>query len=131
MFCASASVTCWHRSDCWRSSRNCWSRSERTASHASTRLGSRTAITKTSATFFICLLVEILQLRLHNQAHFEAASFNQKRNIHRGRHTDLAAGKGVFRSIRSPTGGGAILDGVVVAVESTVHAPVVVVIAAV
>src|SRR5271167_182848 len=52
MFWASASVTRWSSSDCWRSSRNCWSRSERTASHASTRLGSRTASTKTSATFF-------------------------------------------------------------------------------
>src|ERR1017187_867035 len=131
MFCASASVTRWHSSDCWRSSRNCWSRSERTASHASTRLGSRTAITKTSATFFICLLVEILQLRLHNQAHFEEASFNQKRNIHRGGDTDLANGKIVFRNIRSSAGGSDILDRVVVAVKSTIHAPIVVVIAAV
>src|ERR1035441_7541011 len=92
---ASASVTRWHRSDCWRSSRNCWSRSERTASHASTRLGSRTAITNTSATFFIFFPVGILELHLHNQAHFEKASFDQKRNIHRGRHADLPDGKGV------------------------------------
>src|SRR5665213_1247329 len=74
MFCASVSVTRWSKSDCWRSSRNCWSRSERTASHASTRLGSSTATTKTSATFFICFLRAISQVTVHNQAHFDNSS---------------------------------------------------------
>src|ERR1035441_775301 len=74
MFCAIESVTRWSRSDCWRSSRNCWSRSERTASHASTRLGRMTASTKTSATFFICVLREISQVHAHNQAQFDDSS---------------------------------------------------------
>src|SRR5208283_3606589 len=116
MFCASVSVTCWQSSDCWRSSRNCWSRSERTASHASTRLGSRTASTKTSATFFMGLLREISQVRVHNQARI---SLNQKRHVDGRGHADLAGGERFRGGVRAGLvrQGPEILD-IVLAVDS-------------
>src|SRR5437899_3225626 len=42
--------------------RNCWSRSDRNASHASTRLGTNTAVTNTSATFFMPIHVVAPQM---------------------------------------------------------------------
>src|SRR6267142_1876835 len=49
---ALASAIPWYSRDSWRSTRNCWSRNDRTASHANARLGTITAMTKTRATFF-------------------------------------------------------------------------------